>query len=437
MLHKLSALAFLLVFLIPARAQKAKLFAGPVVGSVTTNSAKVWIGYSGKGKNAVVLGDTATKHIYYPTDYSYLASNGVVALTFNFTGLQAGHVYNVLVSIEGWKSQARVSFRTQTDTPVRDFSFSLGSCAKMNTDWSRPFYPGGKAGIFNAIRHRPNDFMLWLGDNVYYSKPRHFNTVAGMFDRNMKVRSAFKKFRFFLMSMPQYAIWDLHDFGPDDATADWQMKDSSLMVFKSFWPNTYPEQTALRGNYFSFRYYDAEFFMTDDRYFRQPSLDSSAIMLGTAQMAWLKNKLLLSDATFKFIVIGSQVLNANNYLETFSRYPKEKAELIDFITTNNIKGVLFLSGSHYYSEISRSLANGYPLIEFTSAPLTAPLLPRRLVGAYRNVARLTGTNYGRHSFGRISISGPAGKRLCNIQVINRWGKEVHRISISQTDLQRQ
>jgi len=125
----------LLVFsLLNTNAQKARLFAGPMVGSVTKNSAKVWIGYRGKGKNAVILGDTSTKKLYYPTDYSYLASNGVVALTFDFTGLQPDHVYNILVSIEGWKTQARGTFKTLADTSVKDFSFSLGSCALMNTD---------------------------------------------------------------------------------------------------------------------------------------------------------------------------------------------------------------------------------------------------------------------------------------------------------------
>ena len=56
------------LFLTSQKLQKPKLITGPVVGSVTKNSAKVWIAYNGKGKNALILGDTAEKKVYYPTD---------------------------------------------------------------------------------------------------------------------------------------------------------------------------------------------------------------------------------------------------------------------------------------------------------------------------------------------------------------------------------
>lgn len=429
-------IVFIFLASLTAEAQKAKLFAGPVVGSVTKNSAKIWIGYRGKGKNAVILGDTSTKKLYYPTDYSYLASDGVVALTFDFTGLQPDHVYNVLVSIEGWKSQARTSFRTQADTAVKDFVFSLGSCALMNTDWTRPIFPGGKNNIFNSIRKQHSDFMLWLGDNLYYLYPKEYNTVQGMFERNMKVRTSFKKFKFFMMAMPHYAIWDDHDFGPNDSDGRWHMKDSSLMVFKSFWPNTYPDQPQLNGNYFSFRYYDAEFFMTDDRYFRDPPGDSAAHFLGENQMVWLKNKLLMSDATFKFIAVGTQVLNDNKFGETYKQYPKERSELFEFIAKNNIKGVIFLTGDKHYSEICKKDVMGYPMYDFTSSPLTSPPLPRRLLGAMKNPSRIPHTDLGGHGYGRISIDGPVGSRKCHIEIHGRYGKKRRELMIDQNELQR-
>ena len=428
---------FLVVFLsLTAGAQKAKLFAGPVVGSVTQNSAKVWIGYRGKGKNAVILGDTSTKKLYYPTNYSYLANNGVVSLTFDFTGLQPDHVYNILVSIEGWKTQGRVSFRTLAEVPVKDFAFSLGSCALMNTGWSRPIFPGGKTNIFNSIRKRQSDFMLWLGDNLYYLFAHEYNSVDGMFEKNMNVRTKFKKYKFFLSAMPQYAIWDDHDFGPNDSDGRWHMKDSSLMIFKSFWPNTYPEQPQFYGNYFSFRHYDAEFFMTDDRYFRDPPGDSAAHFLGETQLVWLKNKLLMSDAAFKFIAIGTQVLNENKFGETYHQYPKEQKELLEFIAKNNIKGVIFLTGDKHYSEICRKDVLGYPIIDFTSSPLTSPVLPRRLLGALKNPTRIPNTDYGHHSYGRISLSGPVGSRKCQIEIYGRWGKKKRELTIDQNELQR-
>ena len=428
-------LLLIFVTIITAHAQKARLFAGPVIGSVTTTTAKIWIGYRGKGKNAVILGDTSTHKLYYPSNYSYLASGTKVALTFDFTGLQPGHVYNVLVSIEGWKTNAKASFRTLSDTAVKDFSFVLGSCALLNTDITRGVFPGTKDLIFRAMRRRPSDFMLWLGDNVYYMTAKQYSTVGGMFERNMSVRAKFLPLKRFLLSMPQYAIWDDHDFGPNDANGSWRNKDSALMIFKSFWPNTYPDQPKFKGNYFSFRHYDAEFFMTDDRYYRQPEGDS-ARMLGEDQMVWLKNKLLMSDASFKFIAIGTQVLNDNVFGETYKQYPKERQELFDFITKNNIKGVIFLTGDKHYAEINRMEVNGYPIIDFTSSPLTSPVLPRWILHASKNKNRIPGTDYAHHNFGRITLTGAPGNRNCKLEILGRWGKKRRELIINQSELQR-
>src|SRR5579863_6827783 len=97
------ALILLLNFSNSQTTEKARLIAGPVIGAVTKNSAKIWIAYRGKGENALILGDTAEKKVYYPTHYSYIANaKGEVALTMDFTGLRPDHRYNILVSIEGW-----------------------------------------------------------------------------------------------------------------------------------------------------------------------------------------------------------------------------------------------------------------------------------------------------------------------------------------------
>jgi hypothetical protein len=54
--------------------QKARIFAGPIVGSVTNTSAKVWIGYYGRGKQILVLTDTISNRIFYPSSVSEIRS---------------------------------------------------------------------------------------------------------------------------------------------------------------------------------------------------------------------------------------------------------------------------------------------------------------------------------------------------------------------------
>ncbi|HLP22342.1 MAG TPA: hypothetical protein VK174_18635, partial [Chitinophagales bacterium] len=86
-MKKYGVLILLLVVACFAMAQiklKPKLLAGPVVGSVTKNSARIWIAYRGKGQNALILGDTADKKVYYPTNVNYITNKkGDVALTMD------------------------------------------------------------------------------------------------------------------------------------------------------------------------------------------------------------------------------------------------------------------------------------------------------------------------------------------------------------------
>jgi len=404
------------------------------VGSVTKNSAKVWIAYRGKGQNVLILGDTAEKRVYYPTNLNYITnSKGDVALTMDFTGLKPDHSYNVIVSIDGWGANAKSSFKTQADTAIKDFNFVLGSCALMMPGIARTVFPGGATWIFYRMKKKKSDFMVWLGDDVYYFK-KNYSSTDGMFNLNVKLRKQFTIYRDFLASTPQYAIWDDHDYGPNDDGKVFPLKDSSLKVFKGMWPNTYPEGEQFRGNYFNFRYYDAEFFMTDDRFFRDVDGDTAGAFLGETQMIWLKNKLLMSDASFKFVAIGSQVLNDNNFGESYAEFPKERNELLDFISTNNIKGVVFLTGDKHYSELSKREWNGYPFYDFTCSPLTFPPLPRRLLGAYHNGNRVKHFDYGRRNFGRISFSGERGNRNMKIEIIGRGGYKKRETTLNENDL---
>ena len=166
------------------------LLAGPVIGSVTKTTAKIWIAFRGIGNNALVLGDTAEKKVYYPTNYSYITDyRGNVALTFmNFTGLKPGHRYNILISISQWGTNAKYSFKTPSDSAVKDFNFLLGSCALMNTDITCGVFPGISTWEFYHMRKLKCDFMVWLGDEVYYFYPKQYSSYQAMFKRQLRVR---------------------------------------------------------------------------------------------------------------------------------------------------------------------------------------------------------------------------------------------------------
>ena len=435
---KIVAVVLSVAFSFSAFAQKElkpKLIAGPIVGSVTKNSAKVWIAYRGKGQNLLILGDTSEKRIYYPTNLSYITNaKGEVALTMDFTGLKPNHLYNVLISIDGWGANARCSFKTQADTDIKDFNFLLGSCALMNTDILRGIFPGGSSWIFYRMKKKQSDFMVWLGDNVYYLG-KQYTSYDNMFKRNLTVRNFFPVLQMFLAQQPNYAIWDDHDYGWNDADRTFPLRDTALKVFKGFWPNTYDARDTLKGTYFTFRYYDTEFFMTDDRYYRAPEGDTAGDFLGKEQLAWLKSKLLASNATFKFICIGSQVLNDSYYGESYAKYPKERNNLLDYIVANNIKGVIFITGDKHFSEMSKRVWKGYTFLDFTSSPLTSPVIKLRTSG-FVNTYSVPGTLLYRKNFGKISITGSPGNRVCKMEIYGRGGEKKWEYVVNANELEK-
>jgi alkaline phosphatase D len=404
-----------------------------MVGSVTNNSAKIWLGFKTNGKQYLVITDTTSKRVFFPSKIDGIANEkGAQSVVANFDNLEANRTYFVYATVENGLNKVVTSFTTLKDTTFSNINFTFGSCALMQPGFWRGLAPGASGSIFKYMQAEKPDFMLWLGDNLYYL-PKDHKSFETMFKRNMNVRARFKHLKAFQSAIPQYAIWDDHDYGPNDAGKDWKLKDTALRIFKHFWTNDYPTQEAFNGNYFSYRYYDTDFFMLDDRFFREEPCDTCAF-LGETQIIWLKNKLMQSNATFKFIAIGTQLLNTNGFGESYDQYKREQNGLIDFITQNNINGVLFLTGDKHYSEICKRNVNGYPIHDITCSPLTTPALPRKMLGAYINADRIEGSDYAKKNFGKISISGNVENRICHVEFYSRKGKLKRSISIPANTL---
>jgi alkaline phosphatase D len=411
----------------------ARLLTGPFSGSVTKTSAKIWLAYKGSGGFYITLTDTLNKSNSLPTGSSRIAdSKGDTALSLEFKNLEAGHTY--YVNITGLRQKLRSAdcmFTTISDAPIKDIDFLFGSCAYLSTNIAKVILPGATSRIFKHMSKSHADLMIWLGDNIYYMGKQH-SSYARMFDCNLKTRIQYHVLDRFLASMPQYTIWDDHDYGPNDADRTFKLKDTSLIVFRNFWINPYED--TVKETFFTYKYYDAEFFMTDDRWWRDSKGDSTNSFLGPVQMAWLKAKLLESKATFKFICIGSQVLNSGNWGECYAEYPVERNSLLDFIVEHDIKGVMFLTGDTHYGEMSLLNWKGYPFYDFTSSPLTSPMDPRNY--SNHNPQRVAGTVLFHKNYGRIKITGPVGDRVCHLSLYNLNGIKKWEIPLKEAELQR-
>ena len=107
--------------------------------------------------------------------------------------------------------------------------------------------------------------------------------------------------------------------------------------------------------------------------------------------------------------------------------------MIDLITKNDIKGVVFVSGDIHAAELSRLDRSGtYPLYEFTSSSLTAGA--NKDIEQQSNAYRVPGTAVGKHNFGLITVSGPAKQRVLTLSVYDKDGNQIWQRAISEAEL---
>ena len=268
--------------------------------------------------------------------------------------------------------------------------------------------------------------MLWLGDNVYFREPE-WTSPEGMSARYRAYRQLPALQRLW-RSTAHVAIWDDHDYGPNDGDASFVMKGAALETFRRYWPNPTQGLPGVPGIFTKVRVADADFFLLDDRWYRYPNRYPNVpekALLGAQQLEWLKQALLTSSATFKVVAMGTQFWNRVSRFETWQNYPDEQQKLRDWLREQRIAGVVFLSGDRHFSELLRLPREGtYPLYEFTSSPLTAGVVTNPDEQERSNPDLVSDTLVTQRNFGMLRLAGPKGNRTLGVRELRRCGNAV-------------
>ena len=281
--------------------------------------------------------------------------------------------------------------------------------------------------------------MLWLGD-TWYTREVDYYSEWGLWYRAQHDRAQ-PILQNFLKSMPQFDMWDDHDYGPNDIGRNYILKEASRKVFMNYFCNPSFGENG-QGVYTMTSWGDADIFMTDDRWWRSADAMKDTIdgkpnpdkrMLGKQQMDWLKNSLLFSTAAFKIIAVGSQVLNPVSPFEKWSNFPVEYKEIMDFLKENKITGVIFLTGDRHHSEIIKVEREGtYPLYDVTASPLTSGT--HTFGGAEKNNPyRILGIDE-KQNYTKFSFSGKRGERKLLVEFFGVKGNKLGEWGIAEKEL---
>ncbi|MCB9234867.1 MAG: alkaline phosphatase family protein [Bacteroidia bacterium] len=416
-----------------SQAQRPQLVAGPAQMHTTDSTVSIWL----MVKNASVVYASLESKVVRKSDERRIFDsekvNGYTPVIFEFGGLIPEMLYQLRIWIDGKPVNQVFDIKTVKLEGEKPFTFLTGSCAFQAFGGMKMTYITGKIGsrnILSRMAKEPGDFMLWLGDNIYYypGDEKRYELMMRRWIQNRKTRQMDELMR----SRIHYNIWDDHDYGPDNCYSDWGHGDWAMEINGKFWHNPYYGTEEAPGNYCNFRYRDAEFFLLDNRRFRTPENSENPAMYGQAQMKWLQEKLKASTARFKFISGGSQMTSPILKGENYAGYPTEQAQMLDFLKKENITGIILLTGDKHFTELIKTERAGtYPIYELTCSPITSPTTPW---GYKNNPDRVDGTFLAKYNWGRISIRGSEEERHCLIEIIDKDGNVVWDYTIKASEL---
>lgn len=260
----------------------------------------------------------------------------------------------------------------------------FGSCSHQ--DKSMP--------ILDAINKEEADLFIFLGDNVY-GDTENMQALADKYKRLGNI-SGIKKL---LNNTEIIAIWDDHDFGENDAGAEYPEKEGSRKLMLDFWqePKDSARYSRKSGIYTSYMYGEGQqkvqVILPDLRWNRDklnhvskldytlerkpnnmgpysPSIIKNASMLGEAQWQWLEEELKKPSA-IKIIGSSLQLLPEFTGWESWANFPEDRNRLFSLIKKHKVNGVLIISGDTHWGEVSKVATEvDYPLWEVTSSGLT-------------------------------------------------------------------
>lgn len=454
------ALILTLSLAAPLSAQKAEalLRSGPMVGHVDLREATVWVQTTAPASVQLAYwekGKPATRRLSQA-----VATTPEAMLTAHLVAdaVEPGIRYEYELLING--SKLARPYPTEFETqpvwmwrrPAPDLSFAFGSCTYINEPAvDRPGKPYGDGyEIFESIAAIRPQVMIWGGDNTYL-READWGSRTGIVRRYAHDRAT-PELQRLLATGAHYAIWDDHDYGPNDSDRGYPLADVTREAFTRFWANPSYGRRG-QGIYTTAAWADVQFFFLDNRSFRNNDTrltDGPKTLLGEEQFQWLIDNLKISVANFKIIVIGGQVLNPVQVHENYSRIaPDERQRLIQTIRAERIPGVLFFSGDRHHTELSKladpawttpepakfpvAIPAPYPLYDFTCSPLTSGPAP----GAVNepNPLRVAGTFVGERNFAYCTVTGPGDARVLTLSVRNSQGKELWKQTIAAAELQ--
>ena len=272
------------------------------------------------------------------------------------------------------------------------YKLGIGSC--VDQDYPTPAWASLEKESINSF--------FFLGDNIYGDVPsgRLDNIILSYEKLNDQMPS-------WLKNTEKLVIWDDHDYGLNDAGANYIYKAESQQIYNDAWNIDQNDPRRSReGIYFSelkdiagkkilivgldTRYFRSNLIKIGNSY--KPHKNSNTTILGPIQWQWLEKE-LSREHDILILASSIQVLATEHRFEKWSNIPHERDKLLALLNKLSSK-VLIISGDRHRSGFYK-LDNIY---EFTSSSLNKGIFP-----SYESDSLLLGKTYTQNNYGIIQF----------------------------------
>jgi len=283
------------------------------------------------------------------------------------------------------------------DQPTEDVAEPLPTCdppqaaAVTRLAFGSCIKPVADEPPWEAILAFLPDLFVFCGDNIYADTddPAVIRECYAGLER----REGFRRLR---EAAAVDAVWDDHDYGRDDAGAEYPAKEASEKIFLDFWRVPVDSPRRARPGIYGTRWVEShgrrvQLLLLDTRYFRSdrlaPDVNEKGTVLGAEQWAWLEAE-LRKPADLRVLVSSIQVLNDRHEYECWGKFPAERRRLLELVKATGAARTVIVSGDMHICELSRLAGGfGYDAVELTTSGLNvgwpeAPVNPLRVGGVY-------------------------------------------------------
>jgi alkaline phosphatase D len=303
-----------------------------------------------------------------------------------------------------------VAAKQISDVPIK---ILFGSC--LHQDKPQP--------IWQAMNQEQADLFVLLGDNVY-GDTEDMQELKAKYAKQW----ATSGMQTMLANTLTIGIWDDHDFGKNDAGAEYPQKEASRQIMLDYFnvPKDSPRRIRADGIYTSHILTQSntkvQIILPDLRWNRSPLesvdklnymlskvpndlgpyipiKDESTTMLGETQWQWLEQQ-LQQPADVRVLATSLQFLPEFSGWESWANLPHERQRFLALLDKYQIDNLVIVSGDTHWSEFSQITRNNQKLLwEMTASGLTEE---------WKNVSpnqHRVGESYAKANYGVIELSG--------------------------------